>query len=192
MHTWIVLLRGINVGGHGVLPMKRLVELMEKAGCLNVRTYIQSGNAVCTSKIATASTLAQKIGKAILAAQGFEPKVMVLSLADFAAAAKANPYPTKVPTALHLFFLAAPPADPSLAALEPFKLASEKYTLDGRTLYFYTPDGFGTSKLASKVENLAKVDTTARNWNTVEALLALAAAPTTPVAKNVTKKTTAK
>lgn len=175
--NWVVLIRGINVGGR-VLPMKRLVELMEKAGCSNVRTYIQSGNAVCTSKLANAAILGNKIAKAILASEGYEPKVMVLSLADLTAAAKANPYPTTVPKALHLFFLTAPPADKSLAALLPHKVATEQYTLVGNTFYFFSPGGFGPSKLAAKFEKLAKVDATARNWNTVEALLALAASDT--------------
>ena len=173
MHTWIVLIRGINVGGR-VLPMKRLVELVEAAGCTNVRTYIQSGNVACASKSADAGSLATKIGRAILASEGYEPKVMVLSRAAFAAAAAANPYPTTNPKAVHLFFLAAPPADPTLAALAPYKAPGEEYTLVGSTFYFYTPDGFGPSKLATKFERLAKVDATARNWSTVEALLALA------------------
>ncbi len=182
MPTWIVLIRGINVGGR-VLPMKRLVELMETAGCSDVRTYIQSGNAVCKSKTSDATTLGTKIGKAILASEGYEPKVMVLSKEALAAAAKGNPYPTTVPKAVHLFFLAAPPADPSLAALVPHKIASEKYTLDGNVFYFYSPDGLGGSKLATKFEKLAKVDATARNWNTVEALLALADEPATKIKK---------
>jgi uncharacterized protein (DUF1697 family) len=187
VNTWIVLLRGINVGGHGMLPMKRLVELMEKAGCTNVRTYIQSGNAVCTSKLADPRKLGDKIGKAILASQGFEPKIMVLSLAELQAAATANPYPTAIPKALHLFFLAGPPPDPSLAALAPHKLPHENYTLIGTTFYFYVTEGIGTSKIAARFEKLAKVAATARNWNTVQALLALAAEPSTPVAKVTTK-----
>lgn len=191
MTTWIVLIRGINVGGR-VLPMKRLVELMEEAGCSNVRTYIQSGNAVCTSKIADGPKLAQKIGKAILASEGYEPKVMLLSREALAAAAKANPYPTKLPKAVHLFFLAAPPADPTLAALVPHKTADEQYTLVGNTFYFYTPAGFGPSKLAAKFEKLAKVDATARNWNTVEALLALSDEPATKPAPKAKANTKAK
>ena len=174
MHTWIVLILGINVGGR-VLPMKRLVELVEAAGCTNVRTYIQSGNVACTSKSADAGSLAIKIGRAILASEGYEPKVMVLSRAALAAAAAANPYPTTNPKAVHLFFLAAPPADPTLAALAPYKTPREEYTLVGSTFYFYTPDGFGPSKLAAKFEKLAKVDATARNWNTVRKLADLTA-----------------
>lgn len=43
---YVLLLRGINVGGTRSLPMKDLVLLCEAAGCADVRTYIQSGNVV--------------------------------------------------------------------------------------------------------------------------------------------------
>ncbi|MCZ6853076.1 MAG: DUF1697 domain-containing protein, partial [Gammaproteobacteria bacterium] len=46
MTTWIALLRGVNVGGKNILPMKELTRDLEKIGCSNVRTYIQSGNVV--------------------------------------------------------------------------------------------------------------------------------------------------
>ena len=175
MHTWIVLIRGINVGGR-VLPMKRLVELMETAGCTDVRTYIQSGNAVCRTRSSDATALAQKIGKAILASEGSEPKVMILSREELAAAATANPYPTTAPKAVHLFFLSGTHTPDAMAAVEAVRVPTEHYTLGPSTLYFYTPAGFGPSKLAAKFEKLAKVDATARNWNTVQTLLDLAAA----------------
>lgn len=179
MPSWIVLIRGINVGGR-VLPMARLVDLVAKAGCTNIRTYIQSGNVVCTSPLADGAVLGERIGKAILASEGYEPAVMTLSRDELAAAVAGNPYPTTVPKELHLFFLAAPPPDPSLAALAPYKLPTEHYTLRGRTLYLHATSGFGTSKLAAKFEKLAKVSATARNWATVTALLALADAAPAP------------
>jgi len=49
MITYIVLLRGINVGGNNILPMKELVKILEGIGCTNIRTYIQSGNVVVES-----------------------------------------------------------------------------------------------------------------------------------------------
>ena len=47
---WIVLFRGINVGGHNILPMKALVALLESIGYTKVKTYIQSGNVVLEAK----------------------------------------------------------------------------------------------------------------------------------------------
>ena len=50
MTTWITLFRGINVGGHNILPMTELKALLEELGCADVRTYIQSGNVVFRHK----------------------------------------------------------------------------------------------------------------------------------------------
>lgn len=172
MPVFVVLVRGINVGGR-VLPMKRLVELVEKAGGADVRTYIQSGNVVCKSK-ATADALGAKIGAAILASEGYEPRVMVLSVADFEAAIAANPYPVGDPKLTHVFFLDAPPAAENLAKLDAIKTPTERYTLDGTTFYFHAPDGLGISKLAASFEKVAKVAATARNWRTITALQELA------------------
>ena len=54
MKTYIALFRGINVGGSHLLPMKDLKLVLEQNGCVDVRTYIQSGNAILRSTIADA------------------------------------------------------------------------------------------------------------------------------------------
>ena len=46
MSTYIVLLRGINLGGNNLLPMKELKVLLENSGFEKVRIYIQSGNII--------------------------------------------------------------------------------------------------------------------------------------------------
>lgn len=51
MPQWIALLRGVNVGGKNKMPMARLTDLLESLGCVDLRTYIQSGNLVFTSPI---------------------------------------------------------------------------------------------------------------------------------------------
>ena len=187
-NVWIVLIRGINIGGRW-LAMAKLVALMEKAGCTDVQTYIQSGNAVCKSRVADAPTLAAKIARAIEASEGYLPSVMVLSRADFEAAATANPYPVDDHKALHLFFCAEAPAD--LAPLERVRIPSEQYAQIGTTFYFYAPAGFGLSKLAGSFEKLTKVRATARNWRTVTALrgmIAAAEAATSPPPMTRAKK----
>ena len=59
MITWIVLLRGINVGGSNILPMAKLTSDLESLKLRNVRTYIQSGNVVFDSTAKDASSLAR-------------------------------------------------------------------------------------------------------------------------------------
>ncbi len=65
MQTWIALFRGLNVGGHNVLPMSQLRADMEAIGLKEVRTYIQSGNVVFASPSQRAALLANKITRQI-------------------------------------------------------------------------------------------------------------------------------
>jgi uncharacterized protein (DUF1697 family) len=177
MKTWIVLFRGVNVVGRNMLPMKKLVGLLEKTGCSGVRTYIQSGNVVLRSAIADAARLAKRIRATVAAGCGFEPHVMLLDQRELERAAAANPFATVAaanPKSVHLFFLAERPRAPDLESLERHKTASESYVLKGKVLYLSTPDGFGTSKLAARIERALGVPATARNWRTVTMLLELA------------------
>ena len=81
MKTYIALLRGINVGGNNVLPMKDFAGLLGSLGSDNVKTYIQSGNAVFSHKEKDAATLANRIRTEIKEGHGFEPHVLLLQLA---------------------------------------------------------------------------------------------------------------
>ena len=80
------------------------------------------------------------------------------------------------PKALHLFFLEGQPKQPDLNALEALKTKTEAFELKGKVFYLYTPDGFGQSKLALRVEKALGVAGTARNWRTVTTLLEIAKA----------------
>lgn len=176
MTIWIALLRGINVGGNNLLPMKRLAALLELAGCADVRTYIQSGNVVFRHKAKSAAKLEQLITGAINAEFGFAPRALVIDAAEFEAAAKANPYPQAdaEPKSLHLYFLELPPPAPDIAAMKKIAVAGEQFVLRDKVFYLYAPDGIGKSKLAERVERLLGVAATARNWRTVTTLVEMA------------------
>ena len=176
MKTWIALLRGVNVGGKGKLPMKELVTLMERAGFGSVRTYIQSGNVVFTSSKGTARALSTQIAQLISKKFGFEPSVVVISAQELAAAIRANPFPQAAanPKALHLLFLAEKPKKPDLDSLEKAKAGKEGFELQDLVFYLYTPESFPDSKLAAKAERCLGVPATARNWRTANQLLDLA------------------
>ena len=176
MNTWIALFRGINVGGNNILPMNVLAALLERLGCDEVRTYIQSGNAVFKSVEADAVKLAKTVEDAVLKKCGFVPRVVLLSRKDLEKAAKANPFPQAdaAPKTLHLAFLAEKPKNPDLAALNAVKSDTEELVLAGKVVYLYTPEGFGISKLVERYERLLGVTGTARNWNTVTKLREMA------------------
>lgn len=176
MTTYIALFRGINVGGHNILPMKKLSAMLERCGHTNVRTYIQSGNVVFTSSSTNASALSKDIAAAVRKAHGFEPRVMVLTLSMLKKIAAANPFRDAEddPQRVHVFFLSEAAKDANLTAMEAMKAKRERFALKGAAFYLHTPDGFGRSKLAASVERHLGVAATGRNWRTVTTLVALA------------------
>ncbi len=169
MTTYVALFRGINVGGKNTLPMKELVTILQDLGCLNVGTYIQSGNAVFQSKQKDAWRLLAKIRGAINTRCGFEPCVMLLRLDEMEKAIAGNPFPEveSVPKALHAGFLASAPKKPDLEKLGHLKSTTERFRLVERVFYLHAPDGVGKSKLAANAEKAIGVSMTDRNWRTV-------------------------
>ena len=175
---WIALFRGINVGGKHVLPMKELGSLLDSLGCRNVRTYIQSGNAVFDSPERDRSRLARRIAKAIAAQHGFEPRILLVDVPELERVIAANPFVEAEgePKSLHVGFLESEPKTPDLEALDRLRTGGERFQLVGQSFYLHTPDGFGISRLAAQAEKLLGVPMTARNWRTVQKIRELAAA----------------
>jgi uncharacterized protein (DUF1697 family) len=167
MNTYIALLRGI--GGKNTLPMKGLVELMEGMGLRNVRTYIQSGNAIFQSERMGPSELSEGIRTAIENRYGFAPQVIVLTPDELSEAVASNPFreAESAPKTLHLTFLASTPKNPDLIGLERIRKANEQFTLKGKVFYFHAPDGVGKSRLFARIEKLLGAVGTARNWRSV-------------------------
>jgi uncharacterized protein (DUF1697 family) len=176
MKSFIALFRGINVGGTNVLPMKDLVALLENIGSQNVKTYIQSGNAVFQNKEENASLLSNKIRETIKKNYGFEPQVLLLTPEEIESAIGSNPFPEaeSEPKTLHVHFLASMPNNPDLGTLESIKGDHERFALKDRVLYLHAPDGIGRSKLAANAERLLGVAATSRNWRTVCKVMAMA------------------
>lgn len=176
MKTFIALLRGINVGGKNMLPMKELVGELKALGLQNVSTYIQSGNVVFKSRECGASGLERRIQSAIRKSHGFSPNVFVFGLDELENAVASNPFPDAEsnPKTLHLFFLASTPKDPDLKILENLKSDNERFEIRGTVFYLHAPEGTGRSKLAARVERSLGVSVTARNWRSVCKILEMA------------------
>jgi len=167
MTTYIALLRAVNVGGTGKLPMAELRAMCEAAGFEDVRTYIASGNVVFRS--ANGAKQAQAALEKQLQAYAGKPVGVVLRTgAELRRALDANPFPQAAPNRAVLIFLdAAPPAD-ALAAVKHRN--GEEIALGEREIYVHYGDGMADSKL---VIPAAKAGT-ARNLNTVAKLIEMA------------------
>lgn len=178
LKTYVALFRGINLVRNNRLPMKDLQRLLEQNACVDVRTYVQSGNVIFRSAAPDVSRLARQLTAAVSKSHGFEPHVLVLTPRELASAAAANPFAEAGdnPASVHLFFLAERPSKPDVKSLEALKTGTERFALKGKVFYLHTPEGFGRSKLAGRAERLLGVAATARNWRTVTTLLEMAQA----------------
>ncbi len=175
--TAIALLRGVNVGGRGILPMHALAALLEALGARQVRTYIQSGNAVFEPPTNALAPLARALSAAILEHHGFAPQVLLLHRAALDQAIAGNPFAAaaaQAPGSVHLGFLDAPPPRPDLAGLAALRKDSERFHLDAAVFYLHAPEGIGRSRLAAQAERLLGVPMTMRNWKTTCQLQAMA------------------
>jgi uncharacterized protein (DUF1697 family) len=153
--------------------MRDLVRILERMGCKDVRTYIQSGNVVLRTAKGPTRGLAEEISSRIFKQHGFRPKVLLLSVSELEMAIEGNPFSTAEGKALHFMFLESKPKNPDLAGLMAVKSKSEQFRLNEKIFYLYAPEGIGCSKLVAKVEPALGVPATARNWNTVSKLIAM-------------------
>jgi uncharacterized protein (DUF1697 family) len=167
MTSYVALLRAVNVGGTGKLPMAALAELCNKAGFAGVRTYLNSGNAVFKSdksegmvKSALEARLKQYAGGPV--------GVLVRTAREMAAVQEQNPFPGKPPAKTVAIFLDRRPTKDALENL--VGKGNEEVRLGEREIYVYYADGIGRSKL--KIP--AATNGTARNMNTIAKLAELA------------------
>jgi uncharacterized protein (DUF1697 family) len=171
MPVFVLLLRAVNVGGTGKLPMTELKRLCEKAGFRKVRTYIASGNVTAErdgsdaqAKTALEAELRAYAGKPA----GKPTSVIVRTGAEMSAVLANNPFADRSTSRTVAIFLDDTPAADALSGVTG--QANEEIRLGAREIYVHYPDGIGRSKLRIP----AARDGTARNMNTVARLAAMA------------------
>jgi uncharacterized protein (DUF1697 family) len=167
--VFVALLRAVNVGGTGKLSMRELAELCQDTGFRNVKTYIQSGNVVFTSKL-TAPDVKRKLEAALKKKMGKPVGVHVRTPAEIESVIKRNPFKRAAPNRLLVLFLDR--AAPRNAFADLVIPGREEVELSGREVFIHYPDGMGRSKLRIPFADTA----TGRNLNTVTGLLELSRA----------------
>ena len=167
MSAFIALLRAVNVGGTGKLPMSELKAMCEELGFGNVRTYIASGNVVFSSRKSEVAIKAA-LEKRLESYAGKAVGVLVRSAQEMAEVAAKNPFPKAAPNrTMALFLDRAPPAD-TLSTVRGQR--DEEIALGRREIYVHYGEGMAKSKLVIP----AAKSGTARNMNTVAVLAKMA------------------
>lgn len=167
MSVYVALLRAVNVGGAGTLPMAELKALCEEIGFTNVKTYIQSGNVLFQSD-KDGMAVQQHLEEALALKMGKSPGVILRSRQELEAAAEGSPFPHAKPNYLLVTFLPEPASVDVLDKL--VAPAGEEVHVAGKEIYVHYPDGSGRSKLKLPALKLG----TSRNLNTVRKLAEMA------------------
>jgi len=170
---YIVLLRGINVGGKKRIKMADLVEALEPLGFKNIRTYLQSGNVIFEYDSIDSDEIAKDIKEKISQTFGISVNIIIRTEDELENIIKSNPFvkdPDIEIDKLHVTFLKDLP-DPEIN-LDLKRSENEKFEVIGREIYLYLPNGYGRTKLTNNIfEKKLKTIATTRNWKTTNKLL---------------------
>ncbi len=166
----VALLRGINVGGKNMLPMKQLTAMFVNAGCGDVMTYIQSGNVVFSAADKVVTELREVITKQIQLRFGLRVPVVLRTAAEIDAVIQGNPF-IKAGVGeeiLHVCFLADQPGKDLISGLDAGRSAPDAFTVVGREIYMQLVNGMSRTKLTNAYfDSKLKTVSTMRNWRTV-------------------------
>jgi len=172
------MLRGVNVGGHAVIKMDALRNLYLSLKFQDPRTYVQSGNVIFKSGERNQKLIAARIQQAIQKEFACSPEVILRTLPQLRVVVSRNPFAKRAniePGKLLVSFLASDPVKDAQEKLRVFADYPEELHLVGRELFIYFPYGAGKSKLPwSRMDKVLLTPGTARNWNSVNKMLAIA------------------
>ncbi|MGA8090778.1 MAG: DUF1697 domain-containing protein [Terracidiphilus sp.] len=180
MPTYVILLRAVNLAGHGKLPMADFRKMLTGLGFEKVETYIQSGNAVADAK-GSAAKVAQTVAAGLEKLMGGPCGVVVRTHEQLDRVVRENPYAAEAAAdgaRVHVGFLAGSAGTNAVAGLDRivtmYPKRRDRYHLAGDTLYLHLPDGAAETKFTGKaLDKAIGVMGTARNWNTVLKLHAM-------------------
>lgn len=173
---WAVFLRGVNVGGKHKLPMAELRAFIGELGAREVRTYLQSGNAVFLAGEAQAVRIEAGFDERSEARFGFPVPALLRSAPELRRVLADNPFLAAGADekALHVLLLRHPPAPDAVAALDPARSPPDAFAVRGRSVYLYLPGGVARTRLSNAyVDRTLGTTSTGRNWRTLRAVAAL-------------------
>lgn len=167
MPVFVALLRAINVGGTGKLPMAELKAIAEDLGFTEVSTYIQSGNLIFRDG-GDPMEIAARLDAALGDRLGKPPCVFLRTPAELFDILDGNPFPAMPASRVLVNFFRDAVPDQALAGL--VAPDGEEVVARGREIFIHYPIGSGRSRLKLPILK----EGTSRNINTVGKLTDLA------------------
>jgi uncharacterized protein (DUF1697 family) len=176
MARFVVMLRGVNVGGN-ILKMDRLRELCDELGFKNTQTYVQSGNLVFETDHSQPA-LCSLIEKRLAGETRLPISVILRTPAELVKIISGNPFLKEKGidlSKLHVTFLAKPVGKDGVGKLAAINAGADRFRVIGKEIYLHCPNGYGETKLSNNaLQKVLGVNATTRNWNTVNKLNVMA------------------
>ncbi len=174
INKFIAMLRGINVSGQKKIKMADLKSYLEELDFKNIKTYIQSGNIIFEFDSNDIKSIEESIKSKIKEKYDFDVPTIVKTKKEIEHVLQNNPFINKQgkdPDRTYVTFLSDLPSQENIEKLKGIDYSPEEFILDGRNIYFYSPNGYGKAKMNNNFfENKLKVEATTRNWKTVNKL----------------------
>lgn len=178
MGVVIAMLRAVNVGGKNKIKMEGLRALFESLKLRGAQTLVQSGNVVFRTEEENMEVLGKRILKGIQKEYGFEPEIILRTASELRNVIAKSPFAKRrglEPNKLHVHFLVSDPGEEGRKRVAQIQCEPEEMRAEGRELYLYFPNGMGQSKFPwAKVDKALGTRGTARNWNSVTKMMAMA------------------
>ena len=174
MNQFIVLLKGINVGGNKKVPMAELRQLLTKTGFQEVQTYIQSGNIILQTDENNVTKIEDSISKSILDHFGFEVSVLVKTREELRCIFQDSPFSEDKKKASYFMMLHDMPDKAIVKEASEKIYEGEEYKIINDCIYYFYEKGMGQAKFnVNFFERKFNTFATARNYNTMVKLLSL-------------------
>jgi uncharacterized protein (DUF1697 family) len=177
-HLHIALIRGINVGGHRAVAMSDLRDMLTQLGFYDARSLLQSGNLLFRGDARTDAALECLLEAEAEKRLGLRANFLIRSAKEWRAVVARNPFRKEAerdPSHLVVMFLKSVANLKDVKATQAAIKGPEVIRADGRQVYIVYPEGIGRSRLSNVfLESKLGIRGTARNWNTVLKLAAIA------------------
>ena len=175
MKKFVVLLRGINVGGGNKIKMADLTKVLESKGFQQVKTYIQSGNIVFLSELERPKMVSEIVSYAIKEAFDLKIPAIVFDEDSYVTMVEAEDWAAfddfDSKKAYYTFFNEAPE---NSSSIDGSVFVPDVFKIEGAIGYLYLPNGAGRTKLTNLyLEKLTKKIATTRNYNTTHKMVEL-------------------
>ena len=174
MNTFIVFLRGINVGGHNKIAMQDLRQMLLDLGFDNPKTYIQTGNVIIKTDLSNKLIIASKIEMSIFEYFGLNIPTLIKTAAELSLILQNCPFSEHEKPISYFALLFNNATQQQVEALSSYEFSNEKFVLIDQCVYLFSSIGYGKTKANNNFfEKKINIRATTRNFKTLKKVLEL-------------------